>query len=178
MYILEGGYCRYFKKSSARCHPPAYISMDDPHHAASRREELGQFRKTKLGRVKSYTYGDGNRGTMFTQDWDQLKRNMAPTGGASALFANATGARKGRSGTGLKTLPEDCNTTQGEGEDYFDDSPCPPTNMGRLMKVAGQRAHRPLSRTETTREVIKSRSSFPQHFSHDIKTASFSPFRP
>ncbi|THH04561.1 hypothetical protein EW146_g10145, partial [Bondarzewia mesenterica] len=58
VYVLEGGYCQYFKERSARCQPPAYVRMDDPHHAAARKEDLEQFRKAKYGRTKSYAYGD------------------------------------------------------------------------------------------------------------------------
>jgi M-phase inducer tyrosine phosphatase len=53
--ILEGGYCQYFKESVACCETPGYVRMDDPNHAASRKEELDHFHKAKFGRTKSYT---------------------------------------------------------------------------------------------------------------------------
>lgn len=49
VYILEGGYCQYFKTSPNRCKPPSYVTMDDPVHAASRREDLNQFCTGVLG---------------------------------------------------------------------------------------------------------------------------------
>ncbi|KAI6036078.1 hypothetical protein BKA83DRAFT_104154 [Pisolithus microcarpus] len=45
VYILEGGYCEYYKQSGERCQPQGYVTMDDPNHAHSRREDLDQFRK-------------------------------------------------------------------------------------------------------------------------------------
>ncbi|TFY74380.1 hypothetical protein EWM64_g9629, partial [Hericium alpestre] len=53
VYVLEGGYCQYYKESGARCQPCGYVRMDDPCHAASRKEDLDQFRKNKFGRTKS-----------------------------------------------------------------------------------------------------------------------------
>lgn len=93
VYILEGGYCHYFKVSGHRCEPPAYVSMDDPNHASSRREDLDQFRKAKFGRHKSYAYGDA-KGLPFGQPQQQVqpKRNTAP----QSLFAAATAARSRR----------------------------------------------------------------------------------
>ncbi|KAG9318859.1 hypothetical protein JVU11DRAFT_965 [Chiua virens] len=58
IYVLEGGYCTYYDHSSSRCQPQGYVTMDDPSHAVSRREDLDQFRKIKFGRTKSYAYGD------------------------------------------------------------------------------------------------------------------------
>jgi len=93
VYILEGGYCHYFKVSGHRCEPPAYVSMDDPNHASSRREDLDQFRKAKFGRHKSYAYGDG-KGLPFGQPQQQVqpKRNTAP----QSLFAAAATAARSR----------------------------------------------------------------------------------
>ncbi|KAJ3779374.1 hypothetical protein FB446DRAFT_776710 [Lentinula raphanica] len=48
LYILEGGYCSYFKRSAHRCEPPGYICMDDPQQAVSRKGDLDQFRKNNL----------------------------------------------------------------------------------------------------------------------------------
>jgi len=57
MYILEGGYCQYYKECSVRCELSGYVHMDDPHHAAAHREGLDQFRKAKFGCTKSYAFG-------------------------------------------------------------------------------------------------------------------------
>src|ERR1700737_4754344 len=98
VYILEGGYCSYFKQSAGRCQPSAYITMDDPNYASSRREDLDQFRKAKFGRTKSYAYGDGaiKVNMMSQQSQQQQKRNTAPSGGPNSLFAAATVARTRR----------------------------------------------------------------------------------
>jgi M-phase inducer tyrosine phosphatase len=141
VYILEGGYCEYYKQSASRCQPCAYVTMDDPVHAASRREDLDQFRKARFGRTKSYAYGDGAK--MFLQQPQQPKRNTAPSGGS--LFAAATAARSRRGG--LTTLSEDGNTTQ-EDDDDVGDSPCPPPNRGLNFKVK-KIGRAPLARAET-----------------------------
>ncbi|KAJ7582837.1 hypothetical protein C8J56DRAFT_894617 [Mycena floridula] len=148
VYILQGGYCGYFKECSVRCEPPAYVTMDDPSHLASRREDLDQFRKTKFGRHKSYTYGDGAKTSMMSQQ--QLKRNTVPSSGPPALFAAASAARSRRGAGSLTTLTEDGNTTADADDTDIDlgDSPCPPpakSGVVRGKKILG----RTLVRAET-----------------------------
>ncbi|KAF5387125.1 hypothetical protein D9615_001840 [Tricholomella constricta] len=136
VYILEGGYCQYFKTNPQRCEPPAYVTMDDPTHAASRREDLDQFRKARFGRHKSYTYGDGPGKTSLISQ--QQKRNTAPSGGPNQVFAAANAARTRRGGGGgaLMTLQEDGNTTADADDTDTDlgDSPCPPPTKAGALK--------------------------------------------
>ncbi|KAF9069701.1 hypothetical protein BDP27DRAFT_1222082 [Rhodocollybia butyracea] len=149
LYILEGGYCSYYKRSADRCEPQGYVCMDDPQHAASRRGDLDQFRKNKFGRHKSYAYGDGAGKLSLASQ--QIKRNSAPTVGPPALFAagNAARHRRGTAVNGsLSTLSEDShNTTEAEETD-IDVSPCPaPSKSIALKGKKGTRA--PMSRAET-----------------------------
>jgi M-phase inducer tyrosine phosphatase len=141
VYILEGGYCQYFKTSNHRCKPHAYVTMDDPNHAVSRREDLDQFRKVKFGRHKSYAYGDGPKALPFGQQpqQQQPKRNTAPSTPQS-LFTATTVARSRRGG-GLMTLVEDGDVTADADDTDTDigDSPCPPpikTTTFKGKKVA------------------------------------------
>ncbi|KAG5647151.1 hypothetical protein DXG03_001106 [Asterophora parasitica] len=153
VYILEGGYCQYFKSSPARCEPPAYVTMDDPTHAASRREDLDQFRKARFGRHKSYAYGDGPGKTSLTSQ--QQKRNTAPSAGSNQVFAAANAARTRRGGgVGLMTLQEDCNTTADADDTDTDlgDSPCPPPMKAGLLK-SKRLGRAPLARAETYNPV-------------------------
>ncbi|CCM06029.1 uncharacterized protein FIBRA_08274 [Fibroporia radiculosa] len=149
VYILEGGYNQYYQDSADRCEPRGYVQMDDPHYAASRKEDLDQFRKGKFGRTKSYAYGDGKLVSALSQ---QSKRNTAPSsGGTSALFAAANAARTRRGGlgnTGLQALAEDGSASHHSEDEDTDigDSPCPPpskTTTYRGMKIGR------LSRAET-----------------------------
>ncbi|KAF9566250.1 hypothetical protein CPC08DRAFT_113169 [Agrocybe pediades] len=149
VYILEGGYCAYFKASGHRCEPPAYVTMDDPNHASARREDLDQFRKAKFGRHKSYAYGDSTK-TLVYGNKEASKRNTAPSAPPS-LFAAATAARSRRGNTaqGLMTLAEDGNVTADETDTDLGDSPCPPPvkastfKLKKLPRIAG------LTRSET-----------------------------
>lgn len=142
VYILEGGYCNYFKTSRERCEPSAYVTMDDPEHAASRREDLDQFRKAKFGRHRSYTFGDG--GNRISSSGVQApKRNTAPSGGPSSLFAAGNAARTRRGGAGLMTLTEDSPSRVDDDDTDVDigDSPCPPpvrTKKGRGPMVRAE----------------------------------------
>ncbi|KAF8061560.1 hypothetical protein FPV67DRAFT_1452491 [Lyophyllum atratum] len=150
VYILEGGYCQYFKTSPLRCEPPAYVTMDDPTHAASRREDLDQFRKARFGRHKSYAYGEVPSKTSVSQS---QKRNTAPSGGPNQVFAAANAARTRRGGV-LMTLQEDGNTTAEADDTDTDlgDSPCPPPTKAAALK--GKRiARAPLARAETYNPV-------------------------
>ncbi|KIL68578.1 hypothetical protein M378DRAFT_71427 [Amanita muscaria Koide BX008] len=150
IYILEGGYCQYFKTSPHRCEPPAYVRMDDPKHLASRREDLDQFRKVKFGRHKSYAFGELGGKTALQPP---AKRNTAPIG-ANSMFAAANAARTRRSGSGggstLMPLPEDTDAA-GDADDTdtdIGDSPCPPPNRTSALK--GKKLGRaPLTRAET-----------------------------
>jgi M-phase inducer tyrosine phosphatase len=146
VYVLEGGYCEYYRQSAALCEPCSYVTMDDPSHATSRREDLDQFRKAKFGRTKSYAYGDAANVSMFSQP-QQLKRNTAPSGGSNSLFAAANAARTRRNGAGLTTLPED-NVTQEDDADDLGDSPCPPPTKILNFKVK-KTGRAPLARAET-----------------------------
>ena len=149
VYILEGGYCQYFRTSPHRCEPRSYVKMDDPKHLASRREDLDQFRKAKFGRHKSYAFGDiGGKALQSS------KRNTAPSNGSNSLFAAANTARTRRSGgsggTVLMPLAEDINNTCDTDDTDTDigDSPCPPPT--RTAAFRGKKLGRaPLARAET-----------------------------
>ncbi|THU90694.1 hypothetical protein K435DRAFT_672666 [Dendrothele bispora CBS 962.96] len=149
LYILEGGYSAYFKRSPQHCEPQGYVSMDDPLHAASRRGDLDQFRKAKFGRHKSYAYGDASaKNTMLSQQ--QLKRNSAPSSGPPPMFAAGNAARSRRGTGSLMTLTEDSsNLADGDETDVdIGDSPCPPPTKTTTLK--SKKAGRvPLSRAET-----------------------------
>lgn len=76
LYILEGGYCDFFKTCPVcclipslsclmlikclllqeKCEPPAYVPMDDPKHCERRDNNLHDFRK--FTRTRSFTYGE------------------------------------------------------------------------------------------------------------------------
>ncbi|EKM83046.1 hypothetical protein AGABI1DRAFT_34393 [Agaricus bisporus var. burnettii JB137-S8] len=152
IYILEGGYCAYFKVFGHRCEPPAYVRMDDPIHAISRREDLDQFRKVKFGRHKSYAYGEGgNKPSTSTgssqSQHSQTKRNTVST--SSQMFVAANIAR-GRRSAPLSTLAEDANTTAEADDTDTDigDSPCPPPTKAAMPK-GRKLARMPLARAET-----------------------------
>ncbi|KAL0580245.1 m-phase inducer phosphatase [Marasmius crinis-equi] len=151
LYILEGGYSRYYKESGAKCDPRGgYVTMDDPNHAASRRGDLDQFRKAKFGRHKSYAYGDMTKPSSSSQQ-PSLKRNSAPTGAPPTMFAAGQAARTRRGGsTSLLTLAEDANTTA-DGDDTdidLGDSPCPPPTKATVLKTK-KVSRGPLTRAET-----------------------------
>lgn len=147
VYILEGGYCEYYKQCASRCRPRGYVTMDDPNFALSRKEDLDQFRKGKFGRTKSYAYGDlASKVTGMSQQ--PSKRNTAPAG-APQLFAAANAARTRRNG--LSTVTEIGNITQTDDEETdIGDSPCPPPNKGTMLLSKAKRLGRVgMTRSET-----------------------------
>ncbi|KAI0288394.1 hypothetical protein B0F90DRAFT_1812776 [Multifurca ochricompacta] len=143
VYILEGG-------KSLPLSTAGYIRMDDPHHAASRKEDLDQFRKAKFGRTKSYAYGDG----MGIGASKAQKRNT-PAAQTAQLFAAGSAARSRyvTSNNGLGMVPEDSFILPSEDEETdIGDSPCPPPskNAGLKAKKLGLGGTRgPLIRAET-----------------------------
>lgn len=132
VYVLEGGYCNFFKESRARMRPTGYVRMDDPVHAASRKEDLDQFRKGKFGRTRSYAYGDmpGVGGKSSSSGTSMAsKRSSAPTQSAQVLFGAAT-KRRGA----LEALAEDHAPTDEETDTDIGDSPCPPPTRNAAFK--------------------------------------------
>lgn len=135
--------------------------MDDPNHAIARREDLDQFRKVKLGKHKSYAYGEGaSKASSMTVNTvistsqsqvsqSQSKRNTAPLTNSSQMYAAANIAR-GRRTRLLATLQEDAGNMIAEAEDTdtdIGDSPCPPTKNGVLKGKRNARVS--VSRVET-----------------------------
>ena len=56
VYILEGGYCEFYKQRPATCNPSAYVPMDDPLHQVKRSTDIHEFRTQtrKFGRAQSW----------------------------------------------------------------------------------------------------------------------------
>ena len=144
VYVLEGGYCEYFKHSATRCEPRSYVRMDDPHFASHRSQDLDQFRKGKFGRTKSYAYGEGKNGLLGARE---SKRSSAPSG---AVLFGGNGPRSRRTNGMLQTLQEDTSVTQQSEDEDTDigDSPCPPPTKG--VSFIGKKMPRAaLARAET-----------------------------
>ena len=132
VYVLEGGYCKYWKNSGARCRPNNYVRMNDPSYAASCKEDLDQFRKGKFGRTRSYAYVDmpGVGGKSSSSGTSMAsKRSSAPTQSAQVLFGAAT-KRRGA----LEALAEDHAPTDEETDTDIGDSPCPPPTRNAAFK--------------------------------------------
>ncbi|TFY53616.1 hypothetical protein EVJ58_g9354, partial [Rhodofomes roseus] len=154
VYILEGGFSQYYQDSALRCQPCGYVRMDDPHYAQSRKEDLDQFRKGKFGRTKSYAFGEGKTVSALSQ---QSKRNTAPSGGPTHMFAAANAARGRRGGMGnsaLQMLAEGGSQDhESDGDDTdIGDSPCPPPTKTVTYKT--KKIGR-LGRTETYDGVVR-----------------------
>ena len=134
------------------------MPMDDPRFAASRREDLDQFRRGKFGRTKSYAFGDGKMMSIASATQQvlggqsQSKRNTAPAGLFTA--GSVQSGRSRRSG-GLQVLQEgggrSSHDRESDGEETdvdLGESPCPPPTRGGPLK--GRKIGRvPIARAET-----------------------------
>jgi M-phase inducer tyrosine phosphatase len=63
LYILEGGYCAFFKAFPTVCQPQRYVEMDDPTYCDQRSSEISGFRKQfapkqPFNRHRSFTFGE------------------------------------------------------------------------------------------------------------------------
>ncbi|PWN45827.1 hypothetical protein IE81DRAFT_127452 [Ceraceosorus guamensis] len=63
LYVLEGGYCGFFKEHPLLCEPVAYVEMDDPAYSEQRSSEICGFRKQfapkqPFNRHRSFTFGE------------------------------------------------------------------------------------------------------------------------
>jgi M-phase inducer tyrosine phosphatase len=127
--------------------------MDDPNHAASRKEDMDHFRKATFGRTKSYAYGD-TIGLRVSNPRNQSNNNHATQ--PAQLFTTATANRVRSCGVtndnGLGVVPEDCHVLLSEDEETdIGDSPCPPQskNAGFKPKKLGLGGRSQLMRAET-----------------------------
>lgn len=75
VYILQGGYCAFYKLFADVCQPKAYVQMDDPKYVQRRSIELNGFRK-QFARHKSFAYGDSKCG-QTQSDGQLVKRTEA-----------------------------------------------------------------------------------------------------
>ena len=140
VYILEGGYCEFFKTQSHHCQPQAYVPMDDPLHFERRNSDLHDFRK--FARTRSFTYGE-------TQPPQPSRPNCPPL--AFAAASAAVGRRQGPTITeedgdndtsAVESSPEIGSPTTGN-----HDSPCPRVvSLGCAPGVFGSAKPRQLTR--------------------------------
>ncbi|KAK4982008.1 m-phase inducer phosphatase [Elasticomyces elasticus] len=72
MYILDGGYSRFFVNYGSRCYPHNYIAMDkDGHEAACDKGMVKAKQRTKLSRAHTFAFG---------QHSDQMEDSPTATG--------------------------------------------------------------------------------------------------
>lgn len=91
LYVLEGGYARFFEQHASACEPRCYIQMDDPKYQQSRSRDLNGFRK-QFSRHRSFTYGDSGSaaGRSEKSDSSYLKPPQdSSTSGISGRLAAA-----------------------------------------------------------------------------------------
>lgn len=82
LYVLQGGYCAFFKRFQSICEPAAYVEMDDPAYQNQRSAELNGFRK-QFARHRSFAYGDSKKTEAEVRGGARGVRNTlgcAPTG--------------------------------------------------------------------------------------------------
>lgn len=122
IYILDGGYCDFFKASPTQCEPQAYVEMKDPAHTERCDTGMAHFRR--FNRARSYTYGElqqTNRSKYRSHNSEQRASSgqMSATGGMGFLMAAASAA-VGRRGNGSAISEEREPESSPSGA-----SPCP-----------------------------------------------------
>ena len=115
VYILEGGYCGFWKSRPARCSPQGYTPMDDPKHFERRNSDLHDFRK--FSRTKSFTYGE-------TQNPPVVHRALPPC--PQLAFAAASAAVGRRAGFTITEENDEHESSPSgpSGTEGHEDSPC------------------------------------------------------
>jgi M-phase inducer tyrosine phosphatase len=135
--------------------------MDDPNHAASRKEDMDHFRKATFGRTKSYAYGEAI-GLRVSKPRNQSNNNNATQPAQPAQLFTTAAANRVRScgvisDNGLGVVPEDCHMLLSEDEETdIGDSPCPPQskNAGFKAKKLGLGGRCQLMRADTFHNLI------------------------
>jgi M-phase inducer tyrosine phosphatase len=86
VYILDGGYSKFFAQHRSRCFPQNYVEMDAKEHANTCEREMGRLRqgRTKLWRAQTFAFGQGQiddsptaQGRSKTTGGDLLMAGMA-----------------------------------------------------------------------------------------------------
>ncbi|QRW00659.1 Rhodanese domain-containing protein [Ceratobasidium sp. AG-Ba] len=136
VYIMEGGFSRYFKEKPSQVDPPySYVQMDDPVHLRARHSDLNNFRKWE--RTKSYTYGEkqaaaaaiaqGQRAVSSGSSSNRTSASTSATSSTSSSLSRRMGHAMGHAGS-LSTLDEDGDSIA----DIEETSPCPPSAANYL----------------------------------------------
>ncbi|KAJ1030919.1 hypothetical protein NDA18_002148 [Ustilago nuda] len=161
IYILQGGYCHFWKNYPRLCEPQEYVCMDDPRFLAKRSTELNGFRK-QFSRHRSFAYGEGKRQSSQSRGLDaqqrqsiqeeEMQESPCPRLTASKLSSASVVGGGGRGGDTSFGSVGDSSF-----EDGIGDSPCAaagsrilqPEMMGSLLG-----ARRPLLRAGTTGNIL------------------------
>lgn len=162
IYVLQGGYCSFFKSYSNLCEPRQYIPMDDPRFLNQRSTELNGFRK-QFSRHRSFTYGEGKRQTSLTtqqylpskgiQEEPSMEDSPCPRGLLTVETAKDTAGDTSFGSVGDSSI-----------EDGLGDSPCAAAAGGKFLKppsmglpqarMGSLGARRPLLRAGTTGNIL------------------------
>jgi M-phase inducer tyrosine phosphatase len=84
VYILDGGYSKFFAQHRSRCFPQNYVEMDAKEHANTCEREMGRLRqgRTKLSRAQTFAFGQGQ-----IDDSPTAQGRSKTTGGGDLLMA-------------------------------------------------------------------------------------------
>jgi M-phase inducer tyrosine phosphatase len=169
IYILQGGYCRFFREYAQLCEPQQYICMDDPRFLARRSSELNGFRK-QFSRHRSFTYGEGRRQvsqsyqgrqTIKEEDAASLMDESPCPGTAKILPSKASLSSVVGRETNEQAAGDTSFGSVGDSsfEDGIGDSPCAAAGSRKpvtmlLQPRVGSLGRRPLLRAGTTGNIL------------------------
>lgn len=167
IYILQGGYCGFFREYAQLCEPQQYICMDDPRFVARRSSELNGFRK-QFSRHRSFTYGEGRRqisqsyqGRQTIKEEDASLMDESPCSGVAKMMP--------REASSSSVVVREANEQAGDAsfgsvgdssfEDGIGDSPCAAAGSRKpvtmlLQPRVGSLGRRPLLRAGTTGNIL------------------------
>ncbi|EPQ32358.1 uncharacterized protein PFL1_00554 [Pseudozyma flocculosa PF-1] len=166
IYVLQGGYCEYFRTYPTVCEPQQYIQMDDPRYQDRRSAELNGFRK-QFARHRSFTYGEGkgNQGGRTRSYLGNPSIQEEDLSLEDSPCAAAGGARLGaRLGPSLNAASAADTSFGSVGDSSFDEevgnSPCAAAGSRRpsAMLLAGPSFPQPGSRNGSLSRRVMQRA--------------------
>ncbi|KAK4903316.1 m-phase inducer phosphatase [Elasticomyces elasticus] len=87
MYVLEGGYSKFFANHRSKCFPQNYVEMNDQRHEQACERGMGKFKqRQKLNRAQTFAFGQNGHDDMNDSPTAQSRTTMGVGARSQSTF--------------------------------------------------------------------------------------------